>query len=438
MPNFASMQGDIRGFIGPIPQKGKRIHILGVGISGLLLGWHLKKAGFEVSLFSDSSKTGGLIHSEQRAFGMVESAANAVVWSKHLEQLCAEIGLSPLAANKKASKRFILREGRFRTFPLNTLETLRLLISLFQKFPLSKDEDFETLAKRVGGDALLNYLVQPGLYGIYASEAKFLGVNTLFPGFAQSLNENKSLWEALKSVFPSRAPGGIRKGLHSFEQGMMSLTDALAQELRQNIHPINELPAPDEHSHLISCAPAYATLPAFIPEYLKSFLEKVEYAPLISSTFFFRSDEFTHLPQGFGCVIPPSEGLSILGILFNDQIFDHRVVSSEYRSFTCISGGYGRPSLTLDYPEQGWKEIILQDFLKATNCKALPVDCIHQVWPKALPVYQPAMPALWDSLHQACLSLDFPFSLFSNFTGEISIRGLCGTAAIVSERACRG
>ena len=73
---FCSMHQRIKGWIGSFPERGRKIHIAGGGIAGLLAGWHLKHAGFEVKIFEKSDRAGGLIHSISGKYGLVEAAAN--------------------------------------------------------------------------------------------------------------------------------------------------------------------------------------------------------------------------------------------------------------------------------------------------------------------------------------------------------------------------
>lgn len=427
----------IRGFLGPLPQKGKKIHILGSGISGLLMAWHLKEKGFEVDIFSNSNLAGGMIHSEKRTYGLVESAANGILWSEPLNLLCKKLDLKPLKSKPESAKRYILRNGKFKRFPLNFLETIRLLPNLFRSIEVSDQENLEDFARKAGGFAVYNFVVQAGLYGIYASEAKLLGLKTIFPSIHQQLQSGRTLLDAIRIVFPRNVNKNIPQGLHSFPEGISSLTNALLDSYAKPIQSIEHLPELNEDTHLICCIPACVHAPEFLPDSVKGLLQKVQYAPLISATFFFRNEGNNCIPKGFGIVIPPSEGYSILGILFNDQIFDYRTVSTEYNSFTCIVGGFGRPLLN-DLSQTELKNKIQKELMKILGIKNEPVDSVINNWKQALPVYSPDLPDIWSTLNSELHQNKFPISLFGNYTGEISIRGLCNTAFSVAERVGRG
>jgi oxygen-dependent protoporphyrinogen oxidase len=423
----------IKGFLGPIPQNNTPIQIIGSGISGLLLGWHLHQKGIPILIYTDSAQAGGMIHTEKRTFGIVESAANGILWSEAMENLCNKLNLKPLKSKPESAKRYILRKGIPRRFPLSLGETVSVLPKLFQNISVRDTENLEEFARKAGGFALHNYVVQAALYGIYASEAKHLGLKAIFPSVHQQLQAGATLKDALRGAFPPKSPQHIPKGLHSFNDGMSELTQALYGSLKDFFRPIQELPVPNENTHTILCTPAWCKPPIPLPDTVQLLLTQIQYAPLLSATFFFKNEPLAKIPKGFGMVIPPSEGYSILGILINDQIFENRTVSAEYKSFTCIVGGYGRPILNSMDPEE-FKLKIQKELMKIMSIKNEPIDYAIHNWEKALPVYSPELPIIWEKLDSELKQFFPSTSLFGNYTGEISIRGLCGTAARLAER----
>ncbi len=423
----------IKGFLGPIPQKDSPIQIIGSGISGLLLGWHLHQKGIPIKIYSDSVQAGGMIHTQKRTYGIVESAANGILWSEAMDNLCKKLNLRPLKSKPESAKRYILRNGIPRRFPLSLWETLAVLPNLFRNISVSDTENLEEFARKAGGFALHNFVIQAAMYGIYASEAKHLGLKAIFPTVHQQLQAGATLKDALKGAFPKKSPQNIPRGLHSFPNGMSELTQALSDTLKDSIHPIQKLPEDQENIHSILCIPAWCKPPIELPETVQSLLAQIRYAPLLSATFFFKNELSAKIPNGFGMVIPPSEGYAILGVLFNDQIFENRTFSKEYKSFTCIVGGYGRPILnSLD--SQEFKQKIQEELMKIFSIKNEPIDFEIHSWEKALPVYSPELPTIWHSLDSELKQSSNSISLFGNYTGEISIRGLCGTAAKLAER----
>lgn len=422
----------IRGFLGNVPVKSEPVHVVGIGISGLLMGWYLRKNGYSVTLYGNTEQAGGMIHSISTDYGLVETAANGIIWSPVLQQLCQDLNLKPIAARPEASKRFILRKGKFKTFPLSAWETLRIMPSLLRSVPVSDTENLEEFARKVGGFPLYNFIVQAGLYGIYASEARHLGLKAIFPGVHARLSRGNSVWDAIRSIFPSKPKPGMPKGMHSFPKGMDTLTQALAESLKPNIQPLSSLPEGDPYSQYIFCTPSWADLPEWVPENLRQKLKQVQYAPLVSATWFFPSDALRYLPAGFGAVIPPSEGRLTLGILFNDQIFDHRVTSPQYRSFTTIAGGYGRPLDLTTLPEAEIADRVGSELKEILGITCEPLEFRVNVWKKALPVYSPELPGLWAELQDELTQSPLKINLFGNYTGEISIRGLCTVASQVA------
>lgn len=420
----------IRGFLGAVPHKNREIHIAGAGISGLLMAWHLLQQGYHVKIFEKSLKTGGLIESQNRKFGLTEAAANGILWSSHMQALCDSLNIQPIQANPQAATRYIVRNSKFHRFPLSFAETMNLIPRIFKSFTLQQEMSVDAWGRIVGGNELTDYILQPALYGIYAAEAEYLGAEAIFPKIFQKMRMGKSLVSAAISS-RSKPAGNFPKGLHSFPDGMSTLVNALTEKMSEHIFTGQEIPYTDSDRHVIFTHPAWADFQGHISEELKGLLLQIEYAPLVSLTLFFRVSDIPALPKGFGCVIPSAEKCSVLGILFNHQIFENRVNSSDVISLTCIAGGYGRPDL-VHQPQETIISNILGDLWKLLKFRAEPLDRACHVYSRALPVYSPGLPDIWKKAHQLLLQSRQPVSLFGNYTGEISIRGMCEVSARVS------
>jgi len=426
---------NIPGYIGKLPEPGQEVHIAGAGISGLMMAWHLKQKGFKVSVFDTRDRAGGLIRSHQKSEGLSEAAANGVIWSEEMHEMCTTLGIKPLACNARANKRYIIRNGIASRFPLTLFETLSVLPRLFQNVNPDGIQDMETFGNTCLSPAVTRYLIEPALYGIYASELKYLGTEALMPGIFQSLREGKNLFKALKKA-KIKSKKNIPKGLHSFPLGIESLVIALSNALNSEIYLKCPVPQPSAHTHLISTVPSYQLDQVIEDKTLLKITSEIQYVPLCSCTLFFNRNDIQNLPQGFGCLIPGKEGFMLLGILFNHDIFPNRVKESETLSLTCIYGGYGREDITDLEDSELLNRIQIELFQLFKFNTPFRTGFVHR-YKKALPLYSPQLPGIWAKA-DTFLKAELPnVSLFGNYTGEISIRGLCSVAAKVSREAVK-
>lgn len=93
-----------RGLLGRSLDLSQPIHIVGAGISGLMLGWWLRRAGAKIHISEKTDRAGGLLQSLHTKYGLVERAANGVLWNDALDLMCSELGVEPLSPRKEAKK----------------------------------------------------------------------------------------------------------------------------------------------------------------------------------------------------------------------------------------------------------------------------------------------------------------------------------------------
>ena len=77
--------------------------IIGAGISGLSLGFKLKRLGLNYRIIESSHRTGGKLGTHLLPQGIAEQAANALLNSEPLQVLWRELKLEPLLPKKNPS-----------------------------------------------------------------------------------------------------------------------------------------------------------------------------------------------------------------------------------------------------------------------------------------------------------------------------------------------
>lgn len=345
----------------------KKLHVIGAGFSGLSLAYFLKKEGFEVEVFEKNPVSGGMISTHRTPHGMVESAANAFVNSKLLEDLAKEIDVELIPANPEAERRYIFRDGRPRKMPVTLGARLRLLGAAVRYFvargglrprPL---ESIRAWGRRILGDEATEFVLVPALQGVFAGDADRLSARLILEPVL------RRRWTRGPSVRGSVAP---RNGMAAF----LSALHARLVELQVPVHCGVKRETFEKGVLSVYCGPA-AEAPG-LPR-------PIETVPLVTATLFFPPDE--RLEPGFGTLFPPNERFWSLGVLYNHCIFEGR---GDGISETWIAGGALNPS-AVGLSDQAITEKILIDRARLHGLEAAvqPLSVSITKWERAIPHY---------------------------------------------------
>ncbi|MEM1322246.1 MAG: FAD-dependent oxidoreductase [Bacteroidota bacterium] len=419
--------------LGPKLEKSRSYRIVGAGMAGLLLGFFFKRAGIDFQIVERSDRVGGLIGTERLKHGIAEQAANGFLWCPELQLVADELGLPLLPPKPSAKARFLLRQRQLRRFPLGPLETLQLVGRLLMPH-FRRPQTVGEFGRQYLGPAFTRQLLAPGLAGIYGADIEQLSLAGALKPAAKLLNRSRYLPLALlKGWWASRrAPKAAKppaRGTHSFAGGMGALARALGEHLDDHILLNTDgLAYKEQKEPLVVTTPAPASR-AFFDGELQELLGQVQYNAMISATFIFRRSALKQFKEGFGCLIPRNEGLNILGVLFNSCIFDQRVDSEELVSLTAI--------LRDDQPGYPWfkmmdvdlKNLVHRDLDALFDINENPLDYTLFRWKTGIPIYTQELQRSWGQMNQLLQQQPHPRYLFGNYTGEISIRGMCQMAA---------
>ena len=349
----------------------KKITVVGGGFSGMTLAHELAKRGFQVDLYEKSSRLGGLIHTQKTHHGLVETAANALIWTRSIEQLCNEIDVKLVKALQSASKRYFFR-GKPTAWPLTITESLlffsRLIFSLlsgklFSKIP-AEQSVFDWSQKHLGL-ASTNNILAPGLQGIYAGDVQKLSASLILSPLLQKKR--------------TRYRGSV-SGAH----GMQDIVDALEKKLKAKGVRIylNSAFHWNESQPIVLATSVTAAAELLAPHHSKlaELLRQIEVAPLISVTAFWKKSNGY---PGFGCLIPRSEGLHTLGVLMNTYIFPNR---GQNYSETYILGG-ATDAKIMQLSDSEIQNLIVSERAKIFKGKNEILSLHITRWSQALPHY---------------------------------------------------
>lgn len=346
------------------------VHIIGAGFSGLTLAYRLSQKGIPVVVYDKKDRTGGLIQTVKLDQGFAETAAHSISRTVRIEKLCNDLGLSILEPSPLSRKRYIFRNG-LRRWPLSKFETFVMVVkALFAKLTgRLRPQKTETLAqwgRRNLGRKASHFLLETAMQGIYAGEAENLSASLIL---GPMFNKNRERF----------------KGIVGFQGGMNELIEALTKAVERNGGRFvlrKDVRMSDLDGSIVVATDAASAAELFAPHQPKvsRLLEKIEILPLTTVTANYK---LAQLPQGFGCLIPRSQNISAVGVLFNSSIFSRQWT---FRSETWIFGG-ATDKMTVALSDDQLKKTLLSDRKNVLGTLTAPQEVFISRWKKALPHY---------------------------------------------------
>ncbi|HYK91838.1 MAG TPA: protoporphyrinogen oxidase [Acidobacteriota bacterium] len=370
--------------------------IVGGGISGLALAHFLglDRTPNSWELWEASDRLGGTIGTDRAEGFSVDWGPNGFLDREPLTlQLVREIGLtnSLEPAGESAEKRFIARHGRLHAVPLSPAKMLTTgLLSLPAKarvfcepfIPARHDDGeesvFDFAARRIGRAAAETF-VDPMVSGVFGGLAQQLSLPACFPIMREMELRYGSLVRAMisrqlekrrarkASGAPSKGtssggPAGPGGRLTSFRGGLDLLVQRLGAQL-QRVIKLNRSVCSiarqeggweltDEIGHrmltkrVIVACPAYAAA-RFFRDYdreLSVSFQAIPYAPIVVVATGHRRADVSHPLDGFGFLVPRSEGVRTLGSIWTSSIFEGRAPDGCVQ-FRSMLGGAGDPGI---------------------------------------------------------------------------------------------
>ncbi len=390
--------------------RARPARVIGAGLSGLAAAWHLAERGFDVSVVEQASRPGGLIGTVETPHGPVETAANAFVWDATVAEWFQRLDLHPIFPLAASRRRYILRNGVPRRWPLSIGESLTLagrlsVATLTRSRAASNGESMAAWGTRVIGTAATRWLLGPALQGIYAAAPDRLSARVVLAARRRGPR---------KMATPAGGMGQFTTRLYE------RLRDRRVRfEFERHVDRI-DIEAP---TIVATNAPNAARLIAPHTAPLSRAIAAVKMSPLITVTMFFEPhpDDL----HGFGLLFPSRSGVHALGVLFNADIFDQR---GSVRSETWIVGDREAAMTTWDDDRVFESLAADRQFVTGRNDVALSRHITR--WPQAIPVYDTQI------LDVAELQSTLPawLGVTGNYLGRIGVAALLDQARIAAER----
>ncbi|HEX4642501.1 MAG TPA: protoporphyrinogen oxidase [Candidatus Acidoferrales bacterium] len=431
--------------------------VIGGGISGLVCAYQLQRAGIPVRVLEAGSRPGGVIATIERDGFRFDLGPQSFLSTEPLLALIDALGLKDqlLHADPRAP-RYILVGGQLVPAPLAPPSLLktplfsagtkwRLLSEILQHTkPPEQDESIAAFVRRKFGAELLERLVGPFVSGIYAGDPEKLSLRAAFPKIHEFEQQYGSV---LRGAMKSRpAKGTPRAGLCSFREGMATLPRALAARLGESLLLDTSVTGlhhgtangklgfevsvvrGKQHEILAASAVVIATpaniaslLVLGLSDELAPVFSRIEYAPVAVVSACFRREQFARPPDGFGFLVPRSEGLHVLGTVFNYSLFAGRAPEGMV-CLTSFAGGATDPKFC-EWSDDAISETIASEVARVLGITGRPVATNLQRYARALPQYNLGHTQTIESLKRLATTMPELF-LAGNYLSGPSI-GAC-------------
>ncbi|MBV8207753.1 MAG: protoporphyrinogen oxidase [Acidobacteria bacterium] len=413
-----------------------KIAIIGGGIAGLSAAWELEKrrrAGLQVEyrVFERNAELGGVIRTRRLSDGsLFEEGPDSFLTEKPwAADLCRELGLADelIGSNDAARRTFILLRDRLRPLPdgLQFFVPTRILpvagsalFSFRTKLRFAReyvappaplgggDESVAAFVARHFGHEVVETLADPLLGGIYGGSADQLSVRAVLPRMVTMESQSGSLIRAmLRARRNLRTPPG-RPLFTALRRGMQQMTDALAAQLNASwVHRgvavssvgrdgenwlVGAASGPQSFDAIIMAVPAWASanLLRSVSPGLSAGLASIPYSSSAIVNLAFDAARIGQSPEGFGFLVPRSEGRAMLACTFVQNKFPHRAAPGMalYRCFFAAPEDEGR---LLGMNDSELTATALGELREIAGVKAPPCSVHVTRWERAMAQYAP-------------------------------------------------
>ncbi|GAB3849451.1 protoporphyrinogen oxidase [Hymenobacter terrigena] len=395
-----------------------KIAIIGGGISGLTLAWHLQKSGVAYDLFEADTRPGGNLRSWATPEGyLLETGPNSLQLSPELEELLADLGLTDQIQDAAAvsQHRYVLRDGRYQSMPgsppsllTNGFFSLKAKWQLLKEFrqpaaPIDPQETVAHFFRRRFGSEVVDYAVNPFMAGIYAGDPEKLLINKTFP-------QLPALEQQYGSVLRGLIKGGKgagRRRIITLKNGIQTITDTLAARLTNyqsgtTVTAISRaadgtyqlelkgpqgLEAAPGYTHLALALPAYAAAPLLEPLFPQAAtaLAAVYYPPMTAIFSAYDRAAVAHPLNGFGALHPKVEGTYAAGSVWTSSIYPNRVPAGQVLFTTFVGGAQYEDAAR--QPEEAQKAAVHAELSKFYGITGAPRWQGRYAWPRSIPQF---------------------------------------------------
>ncbi|WP_338765011.1 protoporphyrinogen oxidase [Bernardetia sp. ABR2-2B] len=406
------------------------IAIIGAGISGLSIAWHLHQENIPYQIFESSSEVGGYLKTLQMGKNksyLFERGANSLLMDDEIFEFIqnADFADELIYANKISKSRFIIRDGKPKKLPtspqgllFSSFFSMKTKAKIIKELYYKKEELDETIT--VGeflenhfGKEVVDYAVSPFVTGIYAADAYQLLLKYTFPKLTEYAQDYGSV---LKGFIKNKS--GSRRQSVSFKNGMQSLAKHISKNLnvqfnhtvisiknsdfieRKNRRWILEIESEKrgkkevenlEFDKIFLTTPPSTTADLLEPHFEKLALtvKDIHYPTMCLIHSVFKKEDIDFDLNGFGALHPKAEELFSAGTIWSSSVFEGRSPEDEVLFTGFVGGRQWQEHAEL--PKQEILKRHTDELKKIYGIKNDPVVQQFTKWDKSVPQYDEQM-----------------------------------------------
>ncbi|AED92001.1 Protoporphyrinogen oxidase 2, chloroplastic/mitochondrial [Arabidopsis thaliana] len=463
--------------------SGKRVAVVGAGVSGLAAAYKLKSRGLNVTVFEADGRVGGKLRSVMQNGLIWDEGANTMTEAEpEVGSLLDDLGLRekqqfPISQKK----RYIVRNGVPVMLPTNPIELVTSsVLSTQSKFQIllepflwkkksskvsdaSAEESVSEFFQRHFGQEVVDYLIDPFVGGTSAADPDSLSMKHSFPDL---WNVEKSFGSiivgAIRTKFAAKggksrdtksSPGTKKgsRGSFSFKGGMQILPDTLCKSLSHDeinldskVLSLSYNSGSRQENWSLSCVshnetqrqnPHYdaviMTAPLCNVKEMKvmkggqpfqlNFLPEINYMPLSVLITTFTKEKVKRPLEGFGVLIPSKEQKH--GFKTLGTLFSSMMFPdrspSDVHLYTTFIGGSRNQELAKASTDE-LKQVVTSDLQRLLGVEGEPVSVNHYYWRKAFPLYDSSYDSVMEAIDK--MENDLPgFFYAGNHRGGLSV-----------------
>ena len=444
------------GYSSPIPH----IVIIGGGITGLSAAFYLEREAqarglaIRYTLIEREKRWGGKLLTDTVDDFVIEGGPDSFITQKPWGvQLARDLGLGDqlIPISERRGKVYVFSRGRLQPMPdgmmlivptrimpfalsplISPVGKLRMALDLV--LPARRDSSDETVAdfirRRLGREAL-DKLAEPLLSGIHNSETERQSIMATFPRLREVEARHGSL---IRGMVTQRAASLRRQATSArpstplanspfvtLKNGVAGLTNALVQSLTGRLingrgvatvahDPTASRPYRihlDDGERLdadivMLTAPAYTAadlVESFLPR-LATGLRQIRYVSTGTVSLAYRRADVGTLMDGYGVVIPRTEGRRINAITISSSKFAHRAPDDSVLLRVFV-GGSRNPDV-MDLEDTALLALVQAELRTVLGLQATPLFSRIYRWPRANPQYDVGHLEHMNALERLC------------------------------------
>ena len=414
-----------------------KLVVVGGGVAGLSAAHRATELARErglsldLTLIEARDRLGGTIASERVDGFLVEAGPDSFLSEKPWAlALCRRLGVEDrlVRTDDRFRRVFVWHRGRLHPLPdgfqllaptamlpfatsslFSLTGKLRMALDLVLPRGGGDDESLGAFVRRRLGAEALERVAQPLVAGIYTADPDDLSLNATLPRFLELERTDRSIILGLRRAL-RRAPlpgtSGARWSLFvTFAAGMEELVTALAARLpagavvlKQRVSALERAGArwqvaTSEGSRfdadrVILATEAYATarLTRYLDPALATLVEEISYASAATVSLGYRRADVPHALDGFGFVVPRSEGKTLLAGTFSSVKYPGRAPESHVLIRGFLGGMLNAGVLAED--DDTLVARARGELREALGIAAEPVLTRLHRWPASMPQYR--------------------------------------------------